>query len=250
MDLKYAKEPENMPIIERHVNMSNALLRSAQGLRLPEKRVISICMAQLDSVRLDTGRYKFKISAKDFAEEFKVDISTAYEQLKEVGNNLLKRVATTIEHTPRGKKEKKWVWCSGVVYHDGEGWIELGFSPEMTPHLFLLRKEFTSYKLKHAVALRSIYSWRLLELLMQFYKTGLLRISVDEFIFAMEAPESCVKDFGQLRRRIVEPAVAELREKNNLLIEWTPIKHGGRKVSGLEFRFKANPQMTLLNSDI
>ena len=57
------------------------------------------------------------------------------------------------------------MWVSGVTYHHGEGWIELGFSPEMTPHLVELSREFTSYKLKHTVALRSVYSWRLFELL-------------------------------------------------------------------------------------
>ena len=156
----------------------------------------------------------------------------------------MERTARTVIDTPRGKKEKKWVWVSGVTYHHGEGWVELGFSPEMTPHLTLLRKEFTSYKLKHAVALRSVYSWRLFELLMQFKSTGLLRISVDDFCMAMEAPPSCIKDFGQLRRRIIEPAVVELIGKNNLLIEWRAVKHGGRKISGLEFTFKFNPQAT------
>ncbi len=244
MDLVLAKVQQDAPTNELHVNMSNALVRAAQGLSLPEKRVVSLCMAKLDSVRLDSGRYKFKISALEFAQEYDLDTATAYEQLKAVGDHLMERTARTVIETPRGKKERKWVWVSGVTYHHGEGWIELGFSPEMTPHLTLLRKEFTSYKLKHAVALRSVYSWRLFELVMQFKKTGLLRISVDDFCMAMEAPPSCVKDFGQLRRRIIEPAVTELINKNNLVIEWKATKNGGRKIAGLEFIFSPNPQST------
>lgn len=244
MDISLAKVQPDLPASELHVNMSNALVRAAQGLSLPEKRVVSLCMAKLDSVRLDSGRYKFKISAIEFAQEYDLDESTSYEQLKAVGDHLMERTARTVIDTPRGKKEKKWVWVSGVTYHHGEGWVELGFSPEMTPHLTLLRKEFTSYKLKHAVALRSVYSWRLFELLMQFKSTGLLRISVDDFCMAMEAPPSCIKDFGQLRRRIIEPAVVELIAKNNLIIHWQAVKHGGRKISGLEFTFKFNPQAT------
>jgi len=240
------KISETIPVSDLHVNMSNELIRAAHGLNLPEKRVISLCMAKLDSVRLDDGRYKFKLSATEFAQEFDLDPTTAYDQLKSVGDSLMKRVARSIEKLPRGKiKERKWVWVSGVTYHGGEGWIELGFSHEMTPHLFLLRKEFTSYKLKHAVALRSVYSWRLLELLMQFKATGLLRIEIDDFCQAIEAPPSCEKDFGQLRRRVIEPAVEELITKNSLMIEWQPIKHGGRKVTGLEFRFSPNPQNSL-----
>jgi len=242
MELIHAKVALDAPTIERHVNMSNVLVRAAQGLSLPEKRVVSLCMAKLDSVRLDSGRYKFKISAQEFATEFNLDAATAYEQLKGVGDHLMERTARIVMETPRGKKEKKWVWVSGVTYHHGEGWVELGFSPEMTPHLTLLRKEFTSYKLKHAVALRSLYSWRLLELLMQFKSTGLLRISFDDFCASMEAPPSCVKDYAQLRRRIIEPAVTELKNKNNLILEWKAQKNGGRKITGLEFKFAPNPQ--------
>lgn len=225
-----------------NVNMSNQLVRMAHGLSLPEKRVVSICMAKLDSLRAESGRYKFKVSAEEFAKEFDLDSVTAYEQLKAVGDKLLDRKARTVEKTPRGEKERKWVWVSGVTYHHGEGWVELAFSPEMTPHLVELSKEFTSYKLKHAVALRSVYSWRLFELLMQFKKTGMLRITVDDFCFAMEAPPSCVKDFGQLRRRVIDPAITELVLKNSLVIEYQAIKNGGRKVSGLEFKFHINPQ--------
>lgn len=246
MELKHAKMPEDAPLSELHVNMSNELIRAAHGLTLPEKRVISLCMAKLDSVRLNNDRYKFKLSAQEFAKEFDLDTNTAYDQLKAVGDQLMKRVARYIEKLPRGKiKERKWVWVSGVTYHSGEGWVELGFSHEMTPHLFLLRKEFTSYKLKHAVALRSIYSWRLLELLMQYKSTGILRIPIEDFCHAVEAPPSCEKDFGQLRRRVIAPAVEELISKDSLEIEWQPIKHGGRKVTGLEFKFSASPQTSL-----
>lgn len=238
MDLKLAQVNES----KLYVNMSNHLVRMAQGLTLPEKRVISMCMAKLDSVKLDqAGRYKFKISAQEFGSEFGVTDQAAYVQLKEVGNKLLQRIAEQVTDTPKGKNTKRWQWVSFAEYQDGEGWMKLTFNYEMTPHLFLLRKEFTSYQLKQTSALRSIYSWRLFELLMQFKKTGLLRINIEEFCHAMEAPESARKNFGQLRLRVIEPAVKELISKNNLLLEWQATK-SGRRVTGLEFRFKNNPQ--------
>jgi plasmid replication initiation protein len=96
----------------------------------------------------------------------------------------------------------------------------------MTPHLTLLRQQFTSYKLKQASALRSIYSWRLFELLMQFKTTGVLHIDIDEFFQAMEPPEKYHANFKDLRKRIIEPAVAELKAKDGMEIEWTPKKQG------------------------
>lgn len=245
MKLKHAEIDRDAPLGDLHVNTSNALTRAAQGLSLAEKRVVCACLAKLDSVKLDSGRYKCKLTAAEFAETFDVSLDTAYEQLMDTGKKLMKRTARTVEQTPRGKKERIWVWVSGVVYHHGEGWVELGFSHEMTPHLVVLRGQFTSYQLKHASALRSVYSWRLLELLMQFKKTGLLRITVEDFSHAMEAPPSYRANFKELRQRVIEPAIKELTTKDNLVIEWKGTKRGGRKITGLEFTFEANPQMGL-----
>jgi plasmid replication initiation protein len=222
--------------------MSNALVRAAHGLTLAEKRVVAICMAKLDSVQQNSDSYLFRLTAQEFAETFDVDMDTAYEQMIFAGDNLMKRVAKRIERTKKGNiTEYKWNWMSAVIYHHGEGWIELEFSKRMTPHLTVLRQQFTSYKLKQASALRSIYSWRLFELLMQFKTTGVLHIDIDEFCHAMEAPESAIKDFAQLRKRIIEPAVTELKAKDGMEIEWTPKKQGGRKITALEFVFQKQP---------
>lgn len=252
MNLVHVKAPSSSDkSTDLYVNMSNSLIRSAQSLSLHEKRVISLCMAKLDSVRLSDGRYKFKLSALEFADEFGLDLAEAYKELKSVGDKLIKRIASSVEILPRGRKiEHKWVWVSSVKYFHGEGYVELAFSHEMTPHLFLLRKEFTTYKLKYAASLRSIYSWRLFEMLMQFKSTGILRISVAEFCIAMEAPASCISDFGQLRRRIIDPSTKELHHKNNFLVNYEAIKNGGRKVNILEFTFKKNPQQSFDLEDV
>ena len=46
------------------------------------------------------------------------------------------------------------------------------------------------------------------------------------------------------KRRIIEPAVKELTEKDGWLIEWTPIK-AGRRVKAVRFVFKRDPQARL-----
>jgi plasmid replication initiation protein len=57
----------------------------------------------------------------------------------------------------------------------------------------------------------------------------------------MEAPPSCQKNFGILRLKVIEPALKELREKDNMLID-LELKKAGRKVTGLVFKFNPNPQ--------
>ena len=219
------------------VNMSNQLVRMAHGLSLPEKRVVAMCLARLDSTKQERGRYSFELLAKDFADQFDIAIQVAYQQLKEVGDKLLHRIAQEVTQTPKGRHTRKWQWVSLAEYLDGEGMVRLTFNQEMTPHLVMLKKEFTSYRLQQASALRSLYSWRLFELLMQFKRKGLLRISVDDFCHAVEAPATAQANFAELKRRIIEPAVAELKAKNDLAIDWQATKTS-RKVTGLEFKFQ------------
>jgi plasmid replication initiation protein len=130
-------------------------------------------------------------------------------------------------------------------YPPGQGHVAVRFHGKIAPYLLGLEREFTKYKLSSAANLRSMYSWRLMEMLAQFQKTGLVRIGYDEFCDALDVPDSCRRDFAQLRRRVIEPAVAELKAKNNVEVKWQGTKPGGRKVTGLEFRFEPSKQGNL-----
>ena len=234
---------------DRHVSMSNRLARSAQGLNLAEKRLVALGLAETDSVPLkgltlaSNSGWKLKISALQYAEAFDIHPTTAYEQLKAAAEKLFERY---VRYEVRGRRgnseEKKFRWVSGAVYAPGDGYVELNFSPEIAPHLLGLRQQFTTYKLKHAAAFDSVYAWRLFELLKSWQSTGRYTTTIEAFWEAMEAPPSCRKDFKALRTRVIEPAIAAIITKAGMLVEWTPLRSGSRRVTGLEFRFGLDPQ--------
>jgi len=237
------------PIAEKNVNMSNALTRAAHSLLLAEKRLISACISKIDSVPagvplVKDGAWTVRLSAAEYAETFDVDLDTAYTQLKAASEKLFNRYVRSTRETRKGTEEHKFRWVGAVKYHQGEGWVELHWWHEVVPHLYGLRKEFTSYKLKQAAALRSAYSWRLFECLQSWKDTGRYITSIEDFRLAMDAPPSCTADFKAMRVRVIEPAVKELTEKNGLEIEWD-VRRAGRKVIGLEFKFRTNPQTAL-----
>jgi plasmid replication initiation protein len=242
MNARSLSAKEDRHLSERHVTLRNDLVAASHGLKtLAEQRIVKSCAAKLDSIRLDEGRYKVKLTAAEYAETFGIDPTTAYEQLKAVSKTLLDRVIRREEPGRRGIKVHLDHWVSGITYHEGEAWVELRFSHEATPYLLTLRGNHTTYLLKQAAGLRSIYSWRLLEMLMQFKDTGWRQINVEEFAKAMDAKPSHAKDFAQLRRWVIETAVKELTEKDGWLIDWKSIK-AGRKVTALRFDFKRDPQ--------
>lgn len=251
--------PETLPVEGRNrpmrdgnsqiVTISNALARAAQGLTLNEKRVVTCCIAQINSKEAydPTNYLASSLSAKKYAEQFDLDIDIAYKELKQAGDKLLSRTVSFFEmgHTAKGQKRPELVrsnWVQHVRYVEQKGYIEILWTHKVGAELKGLTERFTTYKLKYASALRSVYSWRLLEYFESHSDTGWAEPTVEEFATMMEATEKQRKNFARIRTRIIEPAVKDLVEKDGWLIEWRPLKYGGRKISGIRFEFKRDPQ--------
>lgn len=241
------------PSGERWVTMSNALTRAGHGLTLAEKRIVASAVSKLDSRRaLPPGEVpRTRITAAEYAETFQVDMDTAYDQLQDAAKQLYKRSITF--HEPAFRRNGKPLpptmvqmrWVGSVKYQKGEGWVELAWWPDLLRYLLGLKAQFTTYQLQQASALRSTYSWKLLELLTRFQSTGKAEYTIEDFCASMEATEKQAADFAKVRTKIIEPAVKELQDKDGWLIQWEPVKTG-RKVTALRFTFMRNPQGRLL----
>ncbi len=234
---------------DRQVSMSNKLARAAQGLNLSEKRLVALGLASTDSVPVrdlvlaTNAGWKMKVTALEYAEAFGIHPTTAYEQIKAASEKLFERyVRYEVEGRRGSTAEKKFRWVSGATYAPGDGYVELNFSPEIAPHLLGLRKQFTTYKLKHAAVFDSVYAWRLFEIFKSWQSTGLYITTVEEFQNSMEVPPSCRKDFKALRTRVIEPAVEAVKTRANMVVSWKALRSGSRRVPSLEFRFSPDPQ--------
>ncbi len=251
----YVPDSPDRQIGDRWIAMKNALTRAGHGLSLSEKRLVMLALSSLDSKatyiigQVPTSR----VTAADYAELYDVDPNTAYDQLQSAAKTLYNRSITIFEHSAKRKGRSlsstirtDMRWVGRCKYHEGEGWVELGWWPELMPYVSkVVRGNFTSYQLKQASALRSVHSWRLLELLLRFESTGWAEYTVEDFATSMDATEKQRENFAAIRRKIIEPAVKELTEKDGWIIDWQPIK-AGRRVAKLRFTFKRDPQERLL----
>lgn len=222
--------------------MANHIMRASHGLTLPEKRTIAAALAKSDTTDgralQDERFWTVKISAAEYAETFQVTCDTAYEQLQQAANGLLTKLIEENKEAPRGTvRVVKHQWLMRAVYAKGEGSVTITWHPDLRPFVFCLRGEFTTYKLKHAAALRSVYSWRLFECLRSWSSVGKWAPTIEEFWAAMDAKPAHRANFKALRQRIIEPAVEELTKKNGLEIAWQPVKKG-RRVAALKFKFE------------
>lgn len=235
---------------DRWITMGNALIRSGQALTLAEKRLVALATSKIDSSKpMTMERLSYVLTAKEYAQQFQVDESTAYKLMAEGATRLFERKFTCFlpDHLSKkvGEIKKQGRWVFACDYNKRRGTVTLGFSPDVVPYLTNLKEHFTSYKLGQVSSLRSIYSWRLLELLEQFKKNKWAEYTLKDFHLSMDATEAQKKDFATVRRRMIEPAIKELESKEGWLIRWKPIKEG-RKVVRLRFEFEHDPQLKLI----
>lgn len=219
---------------QRNVVMSNIIIRSAQSLTLIEKRILMACISKM------TDR-EVTLHAQEYAETYGIELKHAYSQIKEGAKEIFKK---HIRGVFKNNIEVYINWCSQAVYENENGTVKISFSPEIMPYLINLKGHFTQYQLQQAATLRSIHSWRLMELLQQMRGVkpeGFLLIYMEDFYQAMEATETYKKNFSLFKKRVIEPAVMELMEKDGWLIDWEPLRRG-RRVQALQFQFEKTKQ--------
>lgn len=222
---------------------SNDLVEAAYRLTLNEQRLLLATLARIDS-RRSLRDFKFSITAKEFSELFEVELHTAYEALKDASDTLFERDIKTFD----GRTRERFRWVDRVTYVDGESRVELCFTIHVAPYLSQLHRNFTAYGLHQVRALKSNYSIRLFEMLIQYRSTGWMQVDVDTFRERLML-EGAYSRFDNLKARVIKPAVAELQVKSNLMIQWQPIKKG-RKIIALRFDFQEQDQGDLFRDGL
>lgn len=232
---------------EGEINMSRVLVKAAHGLNLSQKRLIMYAVSKLHPHSKQPQQLVIKINALDYAEEMNVlESKNFYRDLHDAADNLFNRYISIAYDTPTGRKIEKIHWVSSATYHAGEGWVELRFSPEVSPYLSMLKDgNHINYKLQLAVDLRSVYAWRLLELLMQWKDTNQLFIKLEDFRHALEVPKTY--RYTDIRITCIEKPIKELRKKAGIDIHWKAIKdkNNRRRVGSLEFTWKDVEQLEM-----
>lgn len=225
------------------ISMSKVLAKAAHGLSLNQKRLIMYAVSKIDSRADQPKQLVVRISAQEYAAEMGIRPCNAYRDLQDATDKLFGRYVSVAYDTPQGREIEKIHWVSSVKYHVGQGWVDLRFTTELSPYITKLTGgNFISYKLQKVIELRSVYSWRLLELLMQWPDTKRLYITLEDFRHALEVPEKYL--YADIRAHCIEKSVKELLEKINLEVQWKPIKEG-RAVKSLQFSWKEKDQLNL-----
>jgi len=105
-----------------------------------------------------------------------------------------------------------------------EGVIEAQFSPKMKPFYTDLKDNYTLYPRQEFLQLRSLYSQRLYELLMSWHniKSGQKEIPLQDLHEKLQTMQSQQKNFGEFNRRVLQPALNEIKNTTSLFVTAIP----------------------------
>jgi plasmid replication initiation protein len=131
--------------------------------------------------------------------------------------------------TERGYQQM-WMF-QHVLYVTGQGIIEVKLSEAILPFLFDLKDNFTSYGLAAALRLGSKYAKRIYQLCSQWKDLGeTKKYDLQDFKRRLglldEKGNEKMKQVGELRSYVLDPAVRQINEHTELHISYTLEKKG------------------------
>jgi plasmid replication initiation protein len=216
------------------VTKSNHLVEAGYKLSLNEQRLILSAIARLDGRKPFPKENEFVITAAEFANSYGVPLNQAYETLEDAASRLYERDIKSFDHAAKVRERFRWV--DGIKYWYGEAKVTLSFSSKIMPYLTQLHQQFTSYELKQISRLKTSYSIRFYELLVQFLKTEERYISLEQLRMQFELYKQYPR-FFDFKKRIIDPSMLEINATTNLTVEWDVVKKG-RTITGLMFVFQ------------
>ena len=175
----------------------------------------------------------YTLTAKDFSEQFNLELDSVYTVLKRVVKKLA-RTSITLEQ-PDLFETCEIPVCSMAKYNHKEGSMTIEFNSYIMPYLTQVKQRFVLYNLKEVANFGSLYTTRLYELVQEFKDTGYIIKSIEQLrvIFAVGQKYTAYKDF---KNKTFLHAINEINTQYDMQMTFEEIKNG-RKVIAIKFTF-------------
>ena len=169
-----------------------------------------------------------------------LDTQKAYEWYKKHGyEELAKEMEQDMKNGYRVFRVSLFV---KIADGDKVKFIKVKWSPYLAPFILEIKRGFTLYEIKTFLSLDSIYSKKLYRFLKKLHKYGRVEVPIEEIRFFLEV-EDKYRDFYDLEKVVLKPAIEEINKKTDLYVEYTTKREGkGNKVIALIFKIKQKPQ--------
>ncbi len=171
-----------------------SLVKSATNLTLNENKIILklISMIKVDDVDFE----EYEMSVKEFVKFADNIKGRQYQYFKQIASNLTRK-QVLIKLDENRILDTNWV--ISAEYINNEAYIKFMIHPKLKPYLLNLKKNFLQYDINNVIGLKSIYSYKMYELIKN--ELNLLKAKVKN---------------KNIKNAKIKFAVAELRKMLNI----------------------------------
>lgn len=223
---------------------TNRLNQAFQTLTLSELHIIQLAI--VDARNTGTGLstdQPLRIDALRFAQVFGTTRQNAYQRMKEAEDSLFNRRFSFFDESGKLIKSR---WIQQVRYLDEEGAIELVFTLAVVQGISQIdgiKDFFTQYLLSQTAHLKSVYSARLYELLIQWKSVGKTpEFKLEIFREQLGIGINEYQRMDHFKTRVLDMAVEEINTKTDIDANYKQHKKG-RSITGFSFTFKQKPSI-------
>ncbi len=212
-------------------SQSSQLINAKYNLSTLETKFILFALTKLDSKK-DT----------EFNDEYEIKVSDLENEMlfSKDNDSKLKKFAKTLLSKPlEVETDDGWIianWFADIEYKRGQARFLVTFSKKLKPYLLELKNKFVSYNLKYILRLKSTYSIRIYQLLLEYKKLGKRTFKVSELQDILQVPKSLLR-YSQFKQKILTQAQNDLTKYTDIEFKYSEIKIG-RKVDEIVFYIK------------
>lgn len=219
--------------------MANDIIKGKQNMSVQQARLLRLMITQV--VKQDKDFMTYKTTVLDLAQFLKIDVHNMYRDIRQLCDDLLSLKVKVGTGNPKEPWEIfQWVQ---LAKYDGEE-LTLMLSNQIAPFALALEKNYTQYKLKSILSMKSFYTIRLYELLKCDMGTKKYNHKNDTLTYTIKelreyfCCEDKLKQIVDFRNRVIERAVKEINKNQDsdiYILYETNKPH--KKVLGFIFHF-------------
>ena len=221
--------------MDRNISKRN-IIKQSHSLILSEYELSEITLNLLFTLLTE-----IKNETTDF-NEVKIKIVDIHKKMGfEIKRNNYNKIARELMSNPikilsEDGTTNYYNWCSRFAVNTSKGFIQIEIHKELKLHLTKLTENFGISYLNEFLQIKGMYSKRLYMIFRKSLKLGKLKISIEELRIILKI-ENKFPLYGDLKRRILIPAMKNISDNSKLISGFNEIK-SGRKVESIQFIFK------------
>lgn len=213
---------------------ANSLIEASYRLSIDEVRILALTIGSMDP---NSNQQVFDFTVADFVREFpEINLDNAYKQIQ----GAIKRIYERSVKTEDKDRVTEFRWVSSRTYFKKEGRFRIAMTNEVMPYLTQLKGQFTKYQLRNISSFNSVHSIRIYELITQYRKVGEREITIEELKKWLQVEDKYPR-FNNFKQWVLEPSIAEINEKSDLMVSVEQIKRG-RTIHALKFLISPKKQ--------